>query len=265
MKEVFRQFVDSTVETLKSDSRFIGLAIAGSWVRDEIDKFSDLDMVIVCADSSIPDPQEMQSFADKLGDVVSSFTGEHVGEPSLLICLYKDPLMHVDLKFSTDSELLKRPYDPVVVWERESVVSDIIAEVQATPAVPDLQWIEDRFWTWVHYGALRMGRSELFELVGFLGFIREHVLGPLALHAAGFPPYGVRRIEQYIPEFVVRLEKTVPAYDLASCYSALLVSIEIYKELRGELLGSVVPNTIAESESMKFLNRVASERLLSIE
>ena len=259
MKDVFRQFVNRTIEALESDSRFIGLAIAGSWARDEIDGFSDLDLVIVCADSSVPDPQEMRSFANKLGMVVSSFTGEHVGEPSLLICLYRDPLVHVDLKFSTPSELKKRPYDPVVVWERESAVSDIIAEVQATSPAPNMQWIEDRFWTWVHYGALRMGRREIFELVGFLGFLREQVLGPIALHAAGFPPFGVRKIEQYIPEFVPRLEKTVPAYDLASCYAALLATIEIYKELRDDLDENVVPNTSAESESMRFLNHVASE------
>ena len=261
MKDVFRQFVDRTVEKLKADSRFIGLAIAGSWVRNEIDEFSDLDLIIVCADNSVPGSQEMQSFANKLGMVVSSFTGEHVGEPSLLICLYKDPLVHIDLKFSTSSELKNRPYDPVVVWERESAVSSIIAEAQATPPAPDMQWIEDRFWTWVHYGALRMGRSELFELVGFLGFLREQVLGPLALHAAGFPPFGVRKIEQYIPEFVPRLEETVPAYDLASCYSALLAVVEIYRELRGDLQESVIPNTIAETESMRFLNHVASKVL----
>ncbi|MER7057532.1 MULTISPECIES: hypothetical protein [unclassified Streptomyces] len=34
--------------------------------------------------------------------------------------------------------------------------------------MPDLQWIEDRFWIWVHYGATKLGRGELFEVNGFL-------------------------------------------------------------------------------------------------
>jgi len=259
LKEVFEQFIGRTIEELKTDSRFIGLAIAGSWVRDEIDEFSDLDLVIACESDTVPDIREMQSFASKLGMIVSSFSGEHVGEPSLLICLYGDPLVHVDLKFSTSAELMKRPYDPAVVWERGTAVSDIIAEVQATHPAPNAQWIEDRFWTWIHYGALRIGRGELFDLVGFLSFLREQVLGPIALHAAGFPPFGARKIEQYIPEFALRLEKTIPTYDLLSCYSALLTTVEIYRDLRDDLQESVVPNTNAESESMQFLNRIASE------
>jgi predicted nucleotidyltransferase len=259
LKDIFGKFISRTVDKLEADSRFIGLAVAGSWVRDEIDEYSDLDLIIICDGDSLPDATAMQSFAGELGVNISSFTGEHVGEPSLLICLYNDPLAHVDLKFSTLADLRSRPYDPKVVWERGSVVSDTMAESQATPAAPDAQWIEDRFWTWIHYGALRLGRKELFDLVGFLGFLRERVLGPLALHASGFPPFGVRKIEMYIPEFAVRLEKTIPAYSLASCHSALLASVEIYKDLRGDSYEQVITNEVAEAECMRYLNRVATE------
>ena len=261
LKNVFTQFIDHAVKRLESDSRFIGLAIAGSWVRNEIDEYSDLDLVIVYKSDSAPEPREMQSIAEKLGELVSSFTGEHVGESSLLICLYRNPLRHVDLKFSTLSELRQLPYDPVIAWECGSVISDFMAEGQATPLIPDAQWIEDRFWTWVHYGALRMGRGEVFDLIGFLCFLRERVLGPLALHNAGFSPFGVRKIEQCIPEFAVHLEKTVPNYDLKSCYSALLVTVDIYKELRGNIQGNVVPNTSAETESLRYLDQIASKIL----
>lgn len=259
MKDIFGQFVNRITDKLEADSRFIGLAVEGSWVRDEIDEYSDLDLIIICESDSPPEAPDMQSFARDLGVNISSFTGEHVGEPALLICLFGDPLVHIDLKFSTLADLRNRPYDPKVVWERRSVVSDTIAESQATPMVPDAQWIEDRFWTWIHYGALRLGRGELFELIGFLGFLRERVLGPLALHASGFPPFGVRKIERYIPEFAVRLENTIPAYDLASCHSAMLASVEIYKDLRGGFSEQVTKNEIAEAECMRYVNHVASE------
>ena len=70
--------------------------------------------------------------------------------------------------------------------------------------------------------------------MGFLGFIREQVLGPLALHDGGFLPFGVRKIEKYLPDFSYRLQKTVPDYEVNSCYLAVLASIEIYRELRAK-------------------------------
>ncbi len=259
MKEAFKPFIESTIEELESDSRFLGLAIGGSWTRNEIDEFSDLDLLIICDTGQVPDPISMRSLAVRLGPLVSSFTGEHVGEPSLMICLYKlAELVHVDLKFSAVEELECRPYDPVVVWERGSIVSDVIARTPPSPPSPNQQWIEDRFWTWVHYAALRLGRGEVFELVGFLSFIREQVLGPLALHSAGFPPYGVRKIERYLPEFARRLEQTVPTYDLESCYAATLATIETYRELRNTAKPAVEPNSQAETESVRFLKGVAT-------
>ena len=155
MKQVFGEFIERTVEALERDPRFLGLAVAGSWVRDEIDEFSDLDLIIVCRDDAVTSPAAMRSVANELGSLISSFTGEHVGEPTLLICLFEaDRLIHVDLKFVGRDGLEKRPYDPVVVWERESSISDVLLRSTAAPVEPDRQWIEDRFWTWVHYAAL---------------------------------------------------------------------------------------------------------------
>lgn len=52
------------------------------------------------------------------GRQLAAFTGEHVGEPRVVICLYDDPLLHVDFKFVTPRELDTRIEDPVVLWER---------------------------------------------------------------------------------------------------------------------------------------------------
>jgi hypothetical protein len=53
-----------------------------------------------------------------MGNLLAAFTGEHVGEPRLLICLFADPLMHVDLKFISLGQLSSRVEDPVILWER---------------------------------------------------------------------------------------------------------------------------------------------------
>ena len=258
MKSVFEKFVSRTTDAVAADDRFLGLAISGSWVRDEIDEFSDLDLLVVCEEDTALDLAVMRNFADSLGLLISSFSGEHVGEPRLLICLFDaEPVIHVDIKFMTLSGLKTRSYNSVVVYERESTISTLYKSSEPTPFKPDPQWIEDRFWTWIHYAALRIGRSELFDLVSFLGFIREKVLGPLALHAAGFPPFGVRRIERYLPEFSRQLEETIPAYDVESCYSATLASIKIYRELRASASDAIIVNERAENASVQYLGEVA--------
>lgn len=260
MNHEFEKFVNRTIEVLKNDTRFIGLAIAGSWVSNEIDEFSDLDLVLCCANGEVPSFSGMREVAASLGSLISSFSGEHVGEPTLLICLFDEGrTIHVDLKFGSLDNLRNRPYDPVVVWERESALSKLLTSSDPKPIAPNPQWIEDRFWTWVHYAALRLGRAELFDLVSFLGFIREQVLGPLALHAEGFPPLGVRKIEKYLPDFSRRLQETIPDYDAKSCYLAVLSSIDIYRDLRENVPDGVIVNEQAEAASVCYLKAVASK------
>ena len=69
----------------------IGLAIGGSWLTNEIDQFSDLDLILVTKDKISNEPSKMHEYANRFGKVLSAFTGEHVGEPRLLICLYDEP------------------------------------------------------------------------------------------------------------------------------------------------------------------------------
>ncbi len=258
----FKDFVDNAIAVLQSDGRHLGLAVEGSWTRGQLDEFSDLDLIIVSAPGDEPDLAAMRALAERLGPLVSVFTGEHVGEPRLLICLYQlSTLAHVDLKFTTLEGLARRSADPEVVWERDSALSRVIADTEPTPLAPDYQWIEDRIWTWVHYAALRLGRGEVFDLVSFLGFLRERVLGPMALHANGCPPFGVRRIEEHAPEFARRLETTVPVYDLLDCHPALLATVALYRELREPVVADLTVNAVAETESLRYLGDVAARCL----
>ena len=98
----------------------------------------------------------------------------------------------------------------------------------ASPAVwprPDPQWIEDRFWIWVHYVAVKIGRGELFEAADGYAFLRGVVLGPLLAVERGVRPQGVRRIEQVAPDAMPALERTVARLDAASCVAALREAI----------------------------------------
>jgi predicted nucleotidyltransferase len=102
-----KEFADKTAQILKDDKNVIGLAVAGSWLTNEIDEFSDLDLILVTQNKVSGDKQKMLDYAKRFGQLLSGFTGEHVGEPRVLICLYDNPLLHVDIKFLTLCLVLK--------------------------------------------------------------------------------------------------------------------------------------------------------------
>jgi hypothetical protein len=117
-----------------------------------MDAFSDLDLVLVVSEAlRATIAQERLGLARAARPLLQGFTGEHVGEPRLLICLYGPPLLHVDLKFVSIAELDVRIEDPEVLFEKGSVVTERLRSTRASPLeAPAPQWVEDRFWIWVH-------------------------------------------------------------------------------------------------------------------
>jgi len=188
--------------------------------------------------------------------LLAAFPGDHVGELRLLICLYGPPLLHVDFKFVGPDELARRVEDPRVLWDRRGRVREALAKGKGQYPAPRLQWMEDRFWVWMHYVAEKIARGELFEAIDGLTFVRARVLGPLALADAGAQPNGVRRIETSAPALVPTLRRTVPSHDAASCRAALRATVEIYDDLRERLAPpTLVRRGDAEREVRAFLLR----------
>lgn len=226
-------FLARALDRLRQDPRIVGVAAGGSYLSRSMDEFSDLDLVIAVEPREFDAlSRERREIARGLGPLLAAFTGEHVAEPRLLICLYGPPLLHVDLKFMSLADMSPRVEDPVVLWDRDGRLAEALRAGEARYPQPDLQWIEDRFWTWIHYGAVRVGRGELFEAIDFLGFLRRHVLGPLALRISGARPHGVRKIETSAPELARGMEATVATYDRRACAAALRAAVEMYRTLR---------------------------------
>lgn len=253
-----QQFLERALPILQSDSRISGVAVGGSWISQSLDQYSDLDLVIVVRDDAVGQVMaERLDVAGRLGDLLSAFTGEHVGEPRLLICLYGDPLLHVDLKFVDLAGFADRIEDPVVLWERDGQLSSTLHSTCAAHPMPDLQWIEDRFWVWIHYGALKLGRGELFETIDFLAFLRGQVLGPLALVANGQLPRGVRRLERYAVADLADLKQTLAGHDRAECGRALKAAAALYRRLRdSQASPGLVLRTRAEAAALAYLEQV---------
>ncbi len=233
LPEPHRAFLERALAVFREDARLVGVAAGGSFVTDEVDAHSDLDLVLAVSPEAWPAILDQRiPIAAALGSLLAAFTGEHVGEPRLVICLFGPPLLHVDLKFVSLDDAHDRVEDPVILWQRGRALGEAFARAPARYPEPDLAWIEERFWVWVHYTGLKIERGELFEALNALGFFRFKVLGPLALQRAGARPDGVRRVERHAPSVAARLARCVGRAEAAACVTALEAVVDLYAELR---------------------------------
>jgi hypothetical protein len=253
-----QMFAEQATEILKTDPNVIGLAAGGSWITNEMDEYSDVDLVLVTKEKVSDSRDKMFRYARSLGNFLSGFTGDHVGEPRLLICLYDSPLLHVDIKFVTAPEFLHRVENPVILFDRDNQLQKIIASSEAMFPHPDFQWIEDRFWTWVHYALTKIGRGEYFEAMDFFGFIRMVVLGPMLHMSHGKLPRGVRKIESAVsPGDLELLKQTVSGHDRKELLHALINCITLYQRLRKKLFDrNVVLQAATEKRVVEYLREI---------
>jgi hypothetical protein len=260
LPEAHRRFLETALATLARDARIAGVAAGGSFLTDTMDEFSDLDLVVATEPAHHAAVMAARhEIARSLGPLLAAFTGEHVGEPRLLICLYDvAPPLHVDLKFVSLPDAALRVEDPVVLWERDGRLTRALAHAPAVYPEPDRQWIEDRFWVWVHYAAGKIGRGELFEALDFLSYLRAHVLGPLASMTSGARPSGVRRLESQVPEHAGPLSATIAAYDGSDCLRALKACVELYRALRSAG-PAIARGEAAERAAVQYVSDVERE------
>jgi len=252
MPSAHRAFLDRAISKLRADDRLIGLAAGGSFISRNLDEYSDLDLVVISRNDVAPNVlRDGSELARRLAPLLAAFPGDHVGEPRLLICLYGPPLLHVDFKFISAAELAHRVEDPDILWDRHGEVGAVLAGTRSLYPPPHFQWIEDRFWVWMHYTAVKIARGELFEAIDALGFVRGRVLGPLILAEAGAQPNGVRRVEQNAAAREGPLRATVAVHDRTACWSALRATVALYGELRDRLAPAALRRGAAAERAVR--------------
>jgi hypothetical protein len=258
-----KQFIEQVVTKVKLDKNIIGLAVAGSFITNEVDEFSDVDLILVTADKVSTDVNKMVTYAKSFGNFISGFSGDHVGEPRVLICLYDNPLLHVDIKFLTLDEFEKRVEDPIILFDRYNSLGKIITATKSEWPKPDYQWIEDRFWTWIHYVTLKLGRGENFEALDFLSFIRITVTSPLLQIKNGRLPRGLRKVEfNFESDDLSKLIITVPTYTTESIFNSLDNTIKLYRELRELSYPPAVQLQIqTEQKTLGYLEKIRRMKL----
>lgn len=230
------QFAERAKKILEPNPNVIGLAVVGSWLTHELDEFSDLDLILVTKEKISANKDKMLDYAAHLGDFLSGFTGEHVGEPRLLICLYDNPLLHVDIKFLTLEELHPLIETPILLVDKDGQLQNALTQLAVKFPYPDFQWIEDRFWTWIHYVLLKIGRGEYLEAYDFFSFLRMKVLGPLLHLKNGNLPRGVRKVETMLStKDLNKLVETIPSYNKQVLLTSLKNAVSVYRDLREAL------------------------------
>ncbi|GAB3756069.1 nucleotidyltransferase domain-containing protein [Spirosoma pomorum] len=248
----FQPFIEKAIHSVQQDAESIGLAAGGSWITGEMDAYSDLDLVLVTARSIAPDLESMRACAARFGDMLASFRGDHVGEIRLLIALYADPLLHVDIKFLTLEEFYHRVEEPVILWERDHQLSDVLRQSTAQYPAFDYQNTEDRSWIWMHYTLLKVGRGEYFEALDFIAFVRNVVIGPLTHLKNGNLPRGVRRVETTVlADDLTNLKKTVATPDRNSLLNSLVEVMRLYEDLRDRLAPATLRKNNAAATAVK--------------
>ncbi|MFA7584236.1 MAG: hypothetical protein WCZ46_11970 [Proteiniphilum sp.] len=253
-----REFANKAKTILETDENVIGLAVAGSWITNKMDEFSDLDLILVTRKKISHDKNLMLDYAKRLGNFLSGFTGEHIGEPRVLICLYDNPLLHVDIKFVTLDEFQSRVETPTLLIDKEGQLEKAIKNSHEKFPYPDYQWIEDRFWIWRHYALLKIGRGEYLEAYDFMGFLRMVVFGPLLHIKNDNLPRGVRRVETDLEsEDLARLKLTIPTYNRQSLLGSLRNAVTLYRQLRRELFdNNVCLQNDAEQKVMNYFDEI---------
>ena len=166
-----RPLLDAVIAAVEPDQRYVGLMVAGSGATGTMDEFSDLDLVLVCRDEQ---PRRAAARAARVRGGART--------PARLVhrrARRRAAAAHHPVRAAAAArrpqarlrrQLDDRVEDGGVLWERDGAVQTALAAHRRVWPQPDLQWIEDRFWVWVHYMATKIGRGELFECLSALAF-----------------------------------------------------------------------------------------------
>lgn len=227
-------YLEKLTSALEKDSRFEALLAIGSLAQKQLDKYSDLDLVLVVKELFYKDViSKRYTFAAQLGNLLSAFSGTHRGDQRLLICLYGPQLLHVDLHFFTFSDLSRLCERPKILWSASgSPIQETIQETAFKPAQHSDDWFELRAWMWLHEASARYLRGELYSAIDVLSTLRETVLAPMLQRKLGTQFYNTRKLDMQPEPFNKMLASTLAVYSRESVYSALMSSMRLYLELR---------------------------------
>lgn len=252
------KFIDTLKQILGSTSWYAGLAALGSFAYGDSDEFSDLDLVIVYQSKSfVPSEAACRVIAERCGHLIASYGGNHIGKPSLLVCLYVNPLRRVDLTFCDFAKYVDdQVQKPRIIDDPDDKLAAAADQIKGEYPPVDPQHIEDRFWVWIINCTQKVRRGDVFEAANYITSIRKNALLPLIHLDAGTIPRGYRALHNLAPDLERKLHSTHPsALNKTELFRSLRAMAAFYLTLRDRTA------SVRVSERSEARNE--AERLLS--
>jgi hypothetical protein len=109
------EFANSERCVLEPDDKVIGLAAAGSWLTNEIDEFSDLDLILVTQQKVSGDKNLMLDYEKKWLVSYSPLQVSLSENHEFYFCLSGIPLLREDIKFVTLDKFHLRIEIPIIL------------------------------------------------------------------------------------------------------------------------------------------------------
>lgn len=218
----------------------VGMALSGSLATGSGDAFSDIDLVVVSG-SEIGLEKVRERLIRSCGVHVARYSGEHVGEPRLVVVLYSD-LIKVDFVFLEQDDLAAwnggRPI--AILWERGGVLSRELAGRQSSSSRAEaVDFLERRFWSWTWYGFAKLLRGERYEALSAIGYLRDKALFPALAARSGSSQRGARRIDELVAAADLPFDATVPRLEDDDLLAALRACVRVYRALADPLLAEL--------------------------
>ncbi|MFN7904219.1 MAG: hypothetical protein ACK5P5_03455 [Pseudobdellovibrionaceae bacterium] len=222
---------EKLIAFFRNEPGIIGSFISGSGAAGGMDFYSDLDLGFVCANNEAKEKIWSQRFDWKLPTWFHRMDADHV-KPYFIIYLF-EPHIHVDLCFYTMENLPSQLGGPCEVafdhLDRLKSWSQEMGRSALTPADwSNIVHEEERFWTWVHYAWMHVGRGEYYDIAADFEFMRKI---PHNWHARlkGSEKFITRRLEQTGElEFIESMRQCFPTPDRSSLKTALLSLIAVH-------------------------------------
>jgi hypothetical protein len=235
--EVHLNLVKKAESLIRTDNRFIGMALGGSWINKQLDEFSDLDIYLIMSDHAVLSIDEKKEILCQYGELLCFYNNANDDNVTVSLFKIEEQLLHVDCKWIYLSGLRKRVENPDIIFEKDGLLSKYMRDFPNEGyEQPNLELSEMRFWTWMHYIFSKIGRGEIIEACSYLCEVRIYCLGPMILYKNKMTARRLRHAEQLPTEELLELKTTFPAECRAeSCFNAAMNTIALYSKTRDAL------------------------------
>ena len=154
------KIAENIVNRLRADRNVLGVYLSGSFAKGKPDRYSDLDFyLLVRASERERVKREHANLRSEVGELICEFPATHLSDPNQVIALYRATYpVHVDYLYRTTDEVVPNINDRevVILWDSSGELTAWKRKCSAVrdacgPRPDELQYFEDRFWTWCIY------------------------------------------------------------------------------------------------------------------